>query len=369
MRTLVQHLSGEDIVAVDSESNSRHRYPERVCLIQLATKSKAYLIDTLDVQDMAPLGELLADPSVTKVFHAPDYDLRCLDRQWGFRVRNLFDTSIAAQFIGMHRLGLATLIKELLDIDVEKNERIQKSDWTVRPLASDSLDYAALDVWYLADLQRNLKEKLNELRRATWVAEECFRLEEIRHSARKPEVAFLSVKRSQALNGRQLAVLKHLFMFRELEARHLDRPPYYVLPDDDLVHLAANPDTDLTKLPSVRRRVASRFGAGLRVALAAGMAAPEVVRPTPDRAPPMTPPSKALLTILKEWRTDLGNQLDIDPSLVWPMASLERLAKAPEHLCAEMQSPQVRQWQKVEFAESLSSAIEYHRQTTPHAST
>ena len=361
LRTLVKDLSNEAVIAVDSESNSRHRYPERVCLIQLATSRKAYLIDTLEVRDMAPLGKLLEDSSVMKVFHAPDYDLRCFDRQWGFRVRNLFDTSTAAKFVGMRRLALSALINELLRFDIAKNERIQRSDWTLRPLSNEALDYAAADVLYLADIQKALTERLHALGRAAWVAEECSRLEEIRHVARGPDVAYLSVKGSSRLNGRQLAVLKCLFIFRDSEARQLDRPPFYVLPDDILVHLAVDPDVDLAKLPSVRSRLASRFGAGLRAALAAGTTAPEAQRPTYARTPPMNQAANTLFGGLKKWRTDLGDKLDIDASLVWPMPSLNRLARAPEQLSTEMQSPQVRQWQRTEFAESLSAAIENHR--------
>ena len=358
LRTLTEHLTNEDMVAVDSESNSRHRYPERVCLIQVAVRSKVYLIDTLEVRDMAPLGEILSDPSIRKVIHGADYDLRCFDRQWGFRVQNLFDTTIAAQFIGLRRFALPTLTKELLGVEIEKNERLQRSDWTLRPLGTNSLEYAAQDVWYLEEIQKILEEKLTALGRTKWVAEEHSRLEQVRHVARKPEIAFLSVKGSQTLNGRQLAVLKSLFIFRESEARRMERPPYYVLPDDNLVHLAVNPEADLAQLPSVRRRVATPFGRALRESLARGVAAPEVERSTPDRSPQMTPSSKALLDRLKKWRQDWGEQLDIDPSLIWPMASLNRLARVPEHLATELDSPQVRQWQKTEFADSLPPVLE-----------
>ena len=121
-------LSQERRIAIDTESNSRHRYPESVCLVQLATDSKVYLIDTLAVEDMNPIGEALADGSVVKVMHGADYDVRCLDRQWGFRVRNLFDSSVAARFVGIEKFGLSALIDRLLGIQIPKYARIQKSD-------------------------------------------------------------------------------------------------------------------------------------------------------------------------------------------------------------------------------------------------
>ena len=93
---LAQVLQQELSIAIDTESNSRHRYPERVCLVQVATCSKVYLVDTLAVDDMKPIGKVLADETVVKVIQGAEYDIRCLDREWGFRVRNIFDTSVAA---------------------------------------------------------------------------------------------------------------------------------------------------------------------------------------------------------------------------------------------------------------------------------
>ena len=115
---LARILSRERRIALDTESNSRHRYPERVCLVQVATGSKVYLIDTLAVDDMKPVGEILADQTVVKVIQGAEYDIRCLDREWGFRVRNLFDTSVAARFAGMKQFGLSALIEALLGVHV-----------------------------------------------------------------------------------------------------------------------------------------------------------------------------------------------------------------------------------------------------------
>ena len=102
---LARILSRERRIAVDTESNSRHRYPERVCLVQVATNRKVYLIDTLAVKDMEPLSQAMADDTVMKVIQGAEYDIRCMDREWGFRVRNVFDTSIAARFVGIERFG------------------------------------------------------------------------------------------------------------------------------------------------------------------------------------------------------------------------------------------------------------------------
>ena len=177
-------LFQERCIAIDTESNSRHRYPERVCLVQVATNSKVYLIDTLAVHAIQAIGEVLADETVVKVIQGAEYDIRCLDREWGFRVRNLFDTSIAARFVGMKQTGLPVLTEAFLGMHVPKDARIQKSDWSHRPLSQEALNYAATDVWYLLRIQKVLETRLRTLERFPWVAEECGRLEAIRYVAR-----------------------------------------------------------------------------------------------------------------------------------------------------------------------------------------
>ena len=354
---LARILFQERCIALDTESNSRHRYPERVCLIQVATNSKVYLIDALAVNDMSPIGEVLADEMVVKVIQGADYDIRCLDREWEFRVRNLFDTSIAARFVGMKQTGLSVLTEALLGAHMPKDARIQKSDWSHRPLSQEALDYAATDVWYLLSIQQALMSKLRTLARSPWVVEECARLEEIRYVAPDPETAFLSLKGSHRLDGQEKAILKRLFMLREAEARRRNRPPYYVLPHETLVYLASNPAADLAQLSGLRGQIDSRFGRLLRATLYKGLADPSITSPIRYSIRPMTPIEIERLQILKRWRVNLGRQLSIDPALVWPKVSLERLAKAPRTVGNELQSPDVRQWQREQFATSLEASL------------
>ena len=350
-------LFQERCIAIDTESNSRHRYPEQVCLVQVATSNKVYLIDTLAVDDMKPIGEVLADETVVKVIHGADYDIRCMDREWGFRVRNLFDTSIAARFVSLEQTGLSALTEALLGVHIPKLASIQKSDWSHRPLSQKALSYAATDVWHLLSIQKALESRLRTLARSTWVSEECARLEEIRYVAPDPETAFLSLKGSHRLGGQEKAILKRLFVLREAEARRRNRPPYYVLPHETLVHLASNPAADLARLPSLRGQVASRFGRLLRAALHRGLADPPISNPVRYGQRRMTPREIERLQILKRWRVNLGRQLSIDPALVWPRVSLERLAKAPHTFGAELQSNEVKQWQREQFATSLGACL------------
>ena len=182
-------------------------------------------------------------------------------------------------------------------------------------------------------------------------------MEQIRYVAPDPETAFLSLKGSRGLDGQEKAVLKRLFMLREAEARRRNQPPYYVLPHEILVHLAANPATDLAHLPSIGRQVDSRFGRLLRETLHRGLADPPISVPIRYSEGRVTPVEIERLQMLKKWRADQGRQLSLDPALIWPMASLERLAKAPHTLGAELQSPEVRRWQGEQFATSLGASL------------
>ncbi len=349
----VRAMAEEPVVAFDTESNSFHRYPEQLCLIQTATRHTVYVIDTIALKDVSPLGNLMAKSSVVKVAHGADYDVRSLDRHYGFRVLNLYDTNIAARFAGFTRVGLADLITEALQVSIAKDKRLQRADWGRRPLSDEALVYAADDVRHLIALRETLVQRLASLGRTQWVAEECARLEEVRYTPPDPETAFHGVKGSRDLDGRGLAILQKLFQFREEEARRQHRPPYFVLRDDVLVSLAMNPNVPLERVPGLGQSAIGRFGPELRRAVLEGQAGQPLLRIRTANGRPTREETERLRHV-KAWRTALGQTLQLDPSLLWPAASLERLSRAPETLEAELVSPDVRRWQRENFADSLA---------------
>ena len=355
----VEALASSSTVGVDTEADSRHHYPEKVCLLQLSDGERTYIVDPLAGLDYVALGRLFLDPALQKVLHGGDFDLRGLHRDFGFTFANCYDTSIAARFAGIERVGLASLLEELLDISIPKDQRLRRADWSRRPLQGDALAYAASDVVHLPTLRDVLDERLRALGRESWVAEECERLTEIRYVPPDPETAWMSVKGAHVLDGRGLAVLKPLHGFREAEALRLDRPPGYVLPAHALVHLAAHPDTAMEDVPGMSPTLVRRYGRGVRAAIKAGVASPPLRRPRPQQPlfPRMTKAESARLTQLKRWRANLGAELEVDPSILWPMRSLERLARAPESLDVECASVEVRAWQRERFAEPLRRAL------------
>jgi ribonuclease D len=352
-----QGLSGALAIALDTESNSRHHYPEQLCLIQIACGRQIYIIDTLALKELAPLKRILEDQGIQKIIHGADYDIRCFDRHYGFRIRNLYDTSVAARLAGITEFGLAALIKNLLGVTILKSERLQQADWGRRPLSVEALEYAAGDVHHLLALRDILEQRLRDLGRTAWAAEEFARLEEVRYTAPNLQTAYLAVKGGQILDPGGLAVLRSLALFREEESVRQGRPPFFVIPDYALITLAANPDINLSKVSGLGQIGLQRFGTGLRQALREGQAAPPIQRP-PNNVERLSPEQAARLSRLKAWRSALGISLALDPSLLWPTSSLERLAKAPATFDTEILSAGIRGWQRDQFKSSLSACLQ-----------
>ena len=132
---MIADLSSQPRLAVDTESNSLHAYRERVCLIQFSTPQADYILDPLEFADLSPLAPVFQEPAIEKIFHAVEYDLICLRRDYGFSLANLFDTMQAARILGYPAVGLDRLLNEKFGILVDK--RYQKADWAARPATRD----------------------------------------------------------------------------------------------------------------------------------------------------------------------------------------------------------------------------------------
>ena len=359
LETVIESALRQPRVAVDLEGDNFYHYPDRICLVQLAISDTVYIIDPLSIEDITPLGELLANAAVEKVFHSANSDLRLLDRDWKFPVRGLFDTSIAAAFVGSEKLGLASVLKEHLGIEIDKNKKLQRADWSRRPLTRALLRYAALDVLHLERLTTLLNERLDTLGRTEWVKEECQRLEGIRYVAPEAEWRFLAVKGSRDLDGRGLAILRSLHAYREKEALRCDRPPFKIFSDAAMVALAVSPYSDLSRFKGLGRYRDGSFSGGVRHAIHEGIRAGTVQRPRKhpaERSGNRMRRSllKERLRLLKDWRGGEANRLKLSPFLVWPTTNLERLSETwTDGFDDRMESEEVRRWQRQEFGEAL----------------
>lgn len=257
---LVERLAAEPIVALDTESNSFHVYRERVCLLQLSTPSEDVVVDPLAV-DVRPLGEVLCDGRET-VLHGADYDVRCLKREWGWRLPRLFDTMAAARRLGAPGLGLSALVESHFGVRLSKT--FQRSDWGRRPLTVEQLSYAALDTHYLLPLHRLLSGALEEKGAVAPAREEFEKISSVEPRERvfDPE-AWRHFKAARALEPEGRAVLRALFIAREERARAVDRPPFKVLAEETMIHIAKRRPRsaeELARLPGVTPQVLKRMG-------------------------------------------------------------------------------------------------------------
>lgn len=346
-------------LALDTERNGRFAYRERICLIQISDGRATYLLDPLSVKNLGALGELLEDEAVAVVMHGCEEDVRFFDRDFGFEVNNLFDTGLAARFLGVSRPNLGAVLEEFCGVGIAKDPKLQVSHWGLRPLSGPALDYAASDVHHLLPLADELEYRLQKLGRVGWVREECARIEALRHPPEEPlETAFRRVKGWEGLNPREAAVLQELYAFRDGKACAWDVPPTQAASNGDLLELA---QCSGSPPRGVGGMLASRCFGELIESLQRGMDGPEAPKPPrPDRGPePWTPESRERLKVLKQWRMGLAADLDLAVSHVWPTPSLERIALRPQRLRHELDGGdgEVRRWQRDEFGEELSRLL------------
>jgi len=356
-----KNIQQNDFVSFDLEANGLHRYPERVCLLQFATCQNIYLVDPVVIDDMSPLKEIFMNSSIEKIIHASGYDIRSLDRDWGFKIKNIFDTSIAASFTGSNRLGLNSILNEHLILNLSENKIFQKADWTNRPLSKNLIKYASEDVIHLKKLRDLLSSKLNKLGRLDWVIEECKMLELIKYEHKDKETAFLSIKGSGVLEGKSLTVLSALYKFRDLEARKLDKPPFKIISDRKLVELSNNWIKEKSKLDNIDFNE-DNFSFRLYKAFEQGINSKNITRPKMNKEIIKISHDdqiymKERLEYLKTWRIKLAKKLNLTPSLIWPLSSLSRLAKKSHKLESELSDMSIRNWQKKMFSNDLDDYL------------
>ncbi len=369
-RDLLARVANEAIIALDTEAASFHHYHDRVYLVQLSSPTVTAVIDPLAVGDLGPLGELLANPKVEKIFHDADYDLRLLDKQHGFRARRLFDTRIAAQFLNEPGIGLGALLEKYFGVKVDK--RFQRADWSARPLSAEMLQYAADDTRYLCELRTLLLNQLIEIGRDSWVAEEFALLESTRWTAGDldQQTSYLALKGTKRLERRALAVLRELYFWRETTAGELDRASFRVMGNETLFLLAANPVADAAALAKVRgvgREVVSRWGREVLAAIARGLAVPDADLPRIARPPRRTIDLEHLARVerLKGARNAAAARLKLAPGVLCPNGTLEAIARAGPHSAEDLAGvPGVRRWQVGALGTELLAARSDPSRTT-----
>jgi len=350
-------------VAVDTEAASFHRYRDRIYLIQISTANQTALIDPLAIADLSPVGAILADRNIEKTFHDADYDLRVLDRDYGFRAARLFDTRIAAQLAGEPAIGLAALLEKYAGVKLAKEH--QKADWSQRPLPPPMLAYAAEDTRHLLALRDALERRLRDLGRLDWASEEFARLEALRWTgvAEGDTDGYLRVKGAKGLPPRSLAAFRELHRWRETVAERDDKAPFRVIGNDSLLAVSrALPvkAADLAGLKDLPASLARRHGDALLEAVARACALPESELPRLERSarPPKDPDFDSRVERLKAVRNRIAAELQIDPGVLCGRTTLEAVARAvPKDRAGLAQVGELRRWQANVLGDALLEAL------------
>ncbi|MEP7325398.1 MAG: ribonuclease D [Gemmatimonadota bacterium] len=339
----------EPLIALDTEAASFHRYHDRVYLLQFSTRERTAVIDPLLVTQLEILGRRLADPGTEVVFHDADYDLRMLDRDYGFRARNIFDTRIAAQLINEPGIGLAALLEKYVGITLDK--RFQRADWSRRPLLPGMLEYAAMDTRHLPQLRDIMLEKLTQMNRLAWAREEFAKLEEVRWTPSVTEEGFWKIKGAKQLRGPAITILRELHLWRDQVARQLDRAPFRVLNNETLIELAnARPRTPvaLKTVRGISSEVVQRRGTDILAGVERGLAVPASEIPRPERGPRIRPDPEYLERVerLKLVRNAEAIRVDLPPGVLCPNGTLEAVARVEPKTIEELtQVAALRRWQ------------------------
>ncbi len=267
LQALIDAVRPEPVLALDTESNSFHVYRERVCLLQLSTRSADYIVDPIAV-DVRPLGEILCDGREV-VLHGADYDVRCLRREYGWRLPRLFDTMVAARRLGRPGLGLSALVEAKFGVRMSKAN--QRSDWGRRPLTREQLVYASLDTQFLLPIADEFKAELATRNLADQAEQEFQRVAAAVPKERVFDpMGWRRLKGARALDPAGQKVLQALWLAREARADQEDRPPFKVLGESTMVEIARLRPASreaLERIPGVSPQVLRRLGEAIDLAL------------------------------------------------------------------------------------------------------
>ncbi len=357
---MLARLLAAPAVAVDTESNSLYAYTERVCLIQLSIPTVDYVLDPLAVREIDDLGRLFSAPHIEKVFHAAEYDVMVLRRDYGFEFVNLFDTMIASRILGWPHHGLASLLAERFGVRTDK--RLQRTDWGRRPLSSEQLEYARLDTHFLLPLRDIMLAELAEQGRVEEARAAFARVAQSRWTRRTfdPE-GFWRVKGVHTLDGTGLAVLRELYAYREQRAREMDRPPFKVLGDGVLVTLSRLRPRNRSELRAVKG-LPRHLPVGEQRRILAAIARGSVA--SPPRRPPATARRWADEAVrrryeaLRRWRSQRARERGVAPDVVLSNRTLRSLAHHNPTSHAQLKALGVlNDWEMQEYAREVLATL------------
>ncbi|MBK8987460.1 MAG: ribonuclease D [Chloroflexi bacterium] len=356
-------LQQEPRFSIDLEANSMYAYRERVCLIQISIPTHDYIIDPVAKLDLSGLGELLVDTAVEKVFHAAEYDLILLKREYSWELNNLFDTMWAARILGYKQYGLASLLTQLFDVQLDK--QYQKSNWCKRPLTPAQLIYAQHDTHHLLQLRDFLGSQLAAANRLT-EAQEIF-LDQTRVQPGNHDFdpdGFWTIHGVHELGGEQRAILKALTIYRDQEAQRRNQPLFKVFSDRTLLEIARQKPRNVRDLSQVYGMSASqvqRYGRTLLQIVAENQAAPAPQQPKrPSR------PSEDILCRyekLHNWRKHCAQKRGVESDVILSREALWAIARRNPRTLEELaQLSEMGHWRCQTYGSDILKLLTNHKQ-------
>ncbi len=258
-------IANSTILAIDTESNQFHAYRPQICLLQIATKDEIFIVDPLafSKEDLEFFGKILSYVGVVKVLHGADNDILWFQRDFGWRVKNLFDTAIAARHLGLAKRGLSYLLSRYFSIE-SKSKKFAKYDWKKRPLQADALQYAALDVAYLIQLYEILEKELKQQNLFREVKEHSEQLAEKKYIPKEFDPSgYKKLVSTDTLTPKGKRLLRELYRWRHQICLRENRAPLFIMPNRALVELARSLPQNkarLSEIPTLPKRTIRKYG-------------------------------------------------------------------------------------------------------------
>ena len=349
--SIVEELSKSDIYAIDTEFHREKTYFAKLALIQLRWSNRLVIIDPLNL-DLSVLSKIFLSNSIA-VFHAGSQDLEVLHRATGAVPNSIFDTQIAAGFLGMRTPSLASLHENLLGIKITKGDRL--TDWLQRPLSDSQLRYAASDVRHLLDLHQVLTERLIELKRYEWAKAEFATFLEKRQKLIDPKDAWQRIKEAKHLNKQARGVAQALAEWRETAAQKNDIPNRYIMSDLALVGIAQRKPTKLSDLKNIRGFDSAQYqkekGQHLLKIVNRGLEADPIPN-LKNRKKSLPPEMRPAVTLLSAWLAQFATDMNIDPALLGSRSDIEDLLRG------ENNSRLQEGWRHEEVGEQVDNLLQ-----------
>ena len=365
LASAVRQMAQTDGIAFDLEADSMYHFREKVCLIQIATAKETLVVDPLQLNDLAPLKPVMADPRIRKVFHGADYDIRSLYRDFAIEVHHLFDTELASRFLGIRESGLDAVLQDRFGVRLDK--KYQRKDWSKRPLPEAMMAYAAGDVHYLLPLAAKLEKELRKKGRLAWVQEECDCLSRVRAPEQNDAPLFLAFKGAGRLRRRQLGTLESLLQLRRRLAETKDRPLFKIFSNKSMLTLATAMPATPQELEQGRALSAKQIGLhgdAVLKAIRRAQSLPEKKLPVYPRqkAPRLPARVPERVAVLKTWRDRKALELELDPGLMLSKSLMQAIAlRHPQSLADLADVPDLRQWRSKTFGRVIVRVMQQVR--------